>query len=451
MASGRAREVANSGRVPCDNLSAMTTPVAAPDLVRAADKHAWYVALLFVVSTVSLMDRQLLAILLEPIKRDLGASDTEMGLLTGFAFALFFAVASIPIARAADRYSRRNIIAVALAFWSVMTMLSGYVTTFLQLAAARVGLGVSEAAAMPATLSMLSDLFPRERRAAPLALLAVAAPVGTMIAFTIGGIMNAAIGWRLTFVALGAPGLLLTVVILSTIREPRRGESEGRSVDARHYDLPDTIGYLWSLRSLRFLAAGASLNVFAASAKLVWSAPFLIRVHHMNTDEAGAWLGITTGVGGIAGVLLGGLAAQRLARTDPAWLLRVPALTSALAAPFVVLFLMLPASSAPVMNLGASFFGTCMLGPVLAVTQTLAKVRMRALAAALVSLVINLIGTGLGPLTVGVASDLLAPSWGVSSIRYALLAAAVMALLGAALSFNRGARYLASELDRADD
>ena len=169
----------------------------------------------------------------------------------------------------------------------------------------------------------------------------------------------------------------------------------------------------------------------------------------MNTDEAGAWLGITTGVGGIAGILLGGLAAQRLARADPAWLLRVPAVTSALAAPFVVLFLTLPASSAPVMNLGASFFGSCMVAPVLAVTQTLAKVRMRALASALVSLVVNVIGAGLGPLTVGLSSDLLAPSLGPSSIRYALLVPAVIALLGAALCFSRGARHLASEFERA--
>ena len=188
---------------------------------------------------------------------------------------------------------------------------------------------------------------------------------------------------------------------------------------------------------------------FAGSALLVWSAPFLIRVHGMKTDEAGAWLGITTGVGGIAGTVLGGLAAQRLARTDPAWLLRFPAVASALAAPFVLLFLTLPASSAPVMTLGASFFGSCLLGPVMAVTQTLAKVRMRALASALVTLVVNLIGAGLGPLTVGVSSDVLASSFGPSSIRYALLVPAVTAFLGAALCFSRGARHVASELERA--
>src|SRR5688572_14022378 len=146
----------------------MTTPVDSRDPLQAAAKPTRYVALLFLVSAVSFMDRQILAILLEPIKRELRASDTQMGLLTGVAFVLFFALASVPIARAADRYSRRNIIAVALTFWSVMTMSSGFVATFLQLAAARIGLGISEAAATPASASMLSDLFPRERRTTPL-------------------------------------------------------------------------------------------------------------------------------------------------------------------------------------------------------------------------------------------------------------------------------------------
>jgi hypothetical protein len=153
--------------------------------------------------------------------------------------------------------------------------------------------------------------------------------------------------------------------------------------------------------------------------------------------------------GGIAGIVLGGLVAQRLARTDPAWLLRAPALTSALAVPFEVLFLTLPAASAPMMNFGASFFGASMMGPALAVTQTLAKVRMRALAAAVVALIVNVIGAGLGPFTVGVSSDLLAPSLGPSAIRYALLVPNVIALFGAAIGFSRGARHLAPELERA--
>jgi predicted MFS family arabinose efflux permease len=438
-----------SGDSACDKLSSMTTPVASAARTHAVEKPTQYLALLFLVSAVSFMDRQILAILLEPIKRELGASDTEMGLLTGFAFVLFFALASVPIARAADRYSRRNIIAIALTFWSVMTMLSGTVTTFLQLAVARVGLGVGEAAAFPASQSMLADLFPRDRRTVPLALFAVAVPVGTMLAFTIGGSLNAAIGWRMTLLTLGAAGILLAAVLLLTISEPQRGASEPQWIDTGQYGVSTTIGYLWSLRSLRFLAAGASLNFFAASAKVVWSAPFLIRVHGMSTDEAGAWLGITTGVGGIAGVLVGGLVVQRLARTDPAWMLRAPALSIALAVPFVVLFLVLPPSTAPAMNLGVSFFSACIGGPVLATGQALAKVRMRALAAALFALVVNFVGGGLGPLVVGLSSDLLAPSLGPSSIRYALLVPVVAALLGAAFCFARGARHLASELELA--
>ncbi len=208
-----------------------------------------------------------------------------------------------------------------------MTIWSGYVTTLVQLGTARVGLGISEAAVAPAAHSMLSDLLPRQGRTAPLALLAVAGPLGAMLAFTMGGIANAALGWRMTFVVLGAPGLLLCVVVLRIMREPRRG--------------------------------------------------------------------------------------------------------------------------APVLNLGASFFGTAMLGPLRAVTQMLALVRMRAQAAAFVALVFNLVGAGLGPLAVGVLSDWLAGIFGPSSIRYALLAASVIALPGAALSFHRGAGHVASELERA--
>jgi predicted MFS family arabinose efflux permease len=415
-----------------------------------APARPWYVVtILFLVTVFNLMDRQILSILLEPIKRDLGASDTVMGLLTGFAFVSFFTLASVPIARAADEHSRRNIIAGALAFWSVMTMLSGLVASALQLAAARVGLGIGEAATLPASQSMVSDLFSPARRITAISMLAVAAPVGIMLAFILGGWLNQAVGWRLTFVALGAPGLLLALLVLLTVREPGRGAAEHESADVERYDLHETVTYLWSLRSLRYLTAGASLNVFGAWAMGVWSATFLIRVHGMGTSEAGAWLGLATGVGGIAGTLGGGLAAERLARRDARWLLRVPALASLLTVPFAVLFLTLPSPLASAMYLGGAFFGQAILGPVLAVTQGLAKVRMRARAAALVGMTFNLFGAGLGPLVVGVLSDVLAPRFGAESIRYALLAPVCTVLLGSALCFGRGARHVAAELARA--
>jgi predicted MFS family arabinose efflux permease len=424
--------------------AAPVSPPSGPDV----GNTRWYVVtVLFLVTVANFMDRQLLAILLEPIKRELGASDTQMGLLTGFAFVAFFTVASVPIARAADRYSRRNIIAAALAFWSAMTIASGFVLSFMQLAAARIGLGISEAASGPAAHSIISDVFTRTQRTAALSLIAVAAPVGTMVAFVAGGVLNESVGWRTTLIALGAPGLLLTAIVL-TFREPRRGATDDW-VDTGRPSVRETASYLWGLRSLRSLTAGASLSLLAAWAMATWSAPFLMRVHGMNTEQAGAWLGLTNGGGGILGTVVGGFITQRLARTDPAWMLRFPAVTSLLAAPFVVLFLTLPAWAAPVMNLGAAVFGSCLLGPVLAVTQLLAKVRMRSIASALVAVTFNLVGAGIGPLIVGALSDLLAPAFGTAAIRYALLVPATTSLLAAGYCFARGAQHVQPELERA--
>lgn len=406
-------------------------------------------AVLFLVTVFNFMDRQVLPILLESIKRDLGTSDSEMGLLTGFAFVSFFALAGLPIARAADAHSRRTILAVSLAFWSAMTMISGYATSFLQLSAARAGLGIGEAATAPAAQSMLSDLFSGARRIGALSLLAVAGPIGVMLAFVVGGSLHQAVGWRTTFVGVGAPGLVLAILVLLTVPEPRRGAAEPYWRDAGRHKLRETVTYLWSLRSLRGLTAGASLSLFCAWGMTVWSASFLIRVHGLPTSQAGVWIGLASGVGGIAGISAGGLLAQRLARRDAAWQLRVPALTSALAVPFIVLFLTLPAPAALPMYFGSAFFGSCMIGPVLAVTQGLAKVRMRAMAAALVAMTFNVVGTGFGPLVVGMSSDLLAPRLGAGAIRYALLASAPIAMLGAALCFSFGARHVAAELRNA--
>lgn len=428
----------------------LTSPKA-PTAAMATRGYRWYVvAVLFLVGVFNLMDRQILSILLEPIKRELGVSDTAMGMLTGFAFVSFYTLASVPIARVADSYSRRDIIAIALAFWSAMTTLSGLVTSFVQLALARIGVGVGEAATGPAGQSMLSDLFPPERRTAALSALAVSVPVGFMVSFMAGGWLNEAVGWRMTLMYVGLPGLLLGLLVRLTLREPLRGGAEHEAVDATHYDLRSTLAYLWSLRSLRYLTLGAAMNVFTAWALMVWSSAFLIRVHGMETREVGAWLGLASGVGGATGTFLWGLVAQRLARRDPRWLLGVPSLTSLLTVPFIVLFLSLPAASAALpMFFGIMLFGPAMIGPITTVTQGLAKVRMRALAAALVTLTFNLIGVGLGPLTVGVISDLLRPALGVSSIRYALLPAASIAMLGGALHFALGARHLRADLERA--
>ena len=412
--------------------------------------YRWYVViLLFFVGVFNWMDRQILSILLESIKHDLKASDAAMGLLTGFAFVSFYALASLPIARAADAYSRRNIISVGLAFWSVMTALSGSVTSFAQLALARVGVGVGEASAVPPGQSLISDFFPPERRSAALSAFAVSTPIGLMCAFMIGGRLNAAIGWRDTLFWVGAPGVVLALIVFLTLKEPARGIAEHASIDRAQYDVRETLAYLWNSRSLRYLTLGASLATFVAWALFVWGPSFLFRVHQMSTDVSGKWMGLAAGVSGIGGTLLGGIVTQHLARRDERWLLRVPALTNVCQLLFAVLFLTLTGGKRAVaMFFGVTFFGPAMIGPLATVIQGVAKVRMRAFAPALISMVFNLVGVGLGPLIVGVLSDALALEFGRSSIRYALLIVSV-AHLGAALAFARGARFLKADLARS--
>ena len=415
---------------------------SAPDTTGTRTQPAYTVATLSLVMVFSLMDRQILSILLEPIRRDLGASDGLMGLLTGFAFVAFFALSGLPIARVADRRSRRNIIAAGLSFWSVMTMLSGAVTSSLQLAATRIGLGIGESAIMPAAQSMIADLYTASHRAKALSMLAVATPIGIMLAFVLGGWLNEAVGWRLTFVALGAPGLLLALAVMLTVSEPQRGAADGPSMDVAWYGLRQALTYLWGIRAFRYLTLGTSLNVFGVWALAVWSAPFLMRAHGMSTSEAGAWLGIATGVGGALGTLSGGLVTDRLARRNRRWLLLVPGLSTLLTVPFVIGFLTLKSPLAPAMYFGAGLFGPAMLGPVMATTQSIATIRMRALAAAIVGISLNLVGTGLGPLAVGMLSDLLEPWVGGEALRYALLAGTTAPLLVSAACFGRGARHL---------
>jgi predicted MFS family arabinose efflux permease len=331
-----------------------------------------------------------------------------------------------------------------------MTAVSGLAGSFAQLALARVGVGIGEAATGPATQSMFADLFARRQRTVALAIFGVATPVGLMTAFVAGGWLHEAIGWRRTLVALGLPGLALALAIRTTVREPQRGASDAAQEPGRAYDVRATIAYLWGLRTMRHVAMGASLSIFAGWALLVWGPSFLIRVHGLSTGDAGLWLGLASGIGGIAGTLGSGMAAQRLAARDERWLMLVPSLTCAAAIVFVVLFLMLPdAASATPMAFGVMLFGPAMLGPVMAATQSLAKVRMRAMAAALVAMTFNIFGSGPGPLVTGALSDLLAPSYGNQSIRYALLICCTLALAGAALHFRFAAKHLEADLTRA--
>ena len=228
-----------------------------------ADRRAWYaLSILTLVYAFNFIDRQLLAILQESIKADLGLSDSQLGLLTGFAFALFYVTAGIPIARWADRSNRRNIVSLALFVWSFMTAISGLAQNYLQLLLARVGVGVGEAGGSPPSHSMISDMFPPAQRAGALGFYSTGVSIGILFGFLLGGWLNEFFGWRMAFLVVGAPGVLLALVVRFTVTEPRRGLSEARDLSQQSSSLSEVLALLWQQNSFRHLAFASSLYAF---------------------------------------------------------------------------------------------------------------------------------------------------------------------------------------------
>ncbi|MEN8182603.1 MAG: MFS transporter [Myxococcota bacterium] len=413
--------------------------------------YANYVlGVLLLVYVMNFVDRQVLAILLEDIKRDLQVSDTALGLLSGLAFALFYTLAGIPIARWADRGSRRLIISLGLAVWSGMTALSGLTQSFAQLALARVGVGVGEAAGSPPSHSLISDYFPPERRATALSIYAMGIYLGVMLGYLAGGWLNQAFDWRTAFIVVGLPGIPLALLVRFTVREPPRGLSEHGPVDTRSLELAEVARFLLARRSFVLLVLAASCQSLTGYAMLAWGPAFLGRVHGMQSGEIGLWVGLITGLGGGLGAYLGGRLTDHLAKRDVRWALWLPAIVSVAGVPFAIPFLLLDdrtlalAAFAPFYLLGAMY-----VGPLWSVPQNLVKVRMRALASALLLFILNLVGLGLGPLVVGFLNDLLAPRFGAEAIRYSLLSVSLMGGL-AGLFFWLGARSYPRDLASRD-
>ena len=407
----------------------------------------YVVGVLFVVYVFNFIDRQILSILLEDIKAELGVSDTAMGFLTGIAFALFYTVAGIPIARWADVWVRRSIIAMGLAVWSLMTAASGLVRNFPELVLARVGVGVGEAAGSPPAHSIIADYFPPERRATALSVYNMGINMGILFGFVAGGWINEFFGWRSAFFLVGLPGLALALVVRFTIREPVRGASEGATTDEPADPPMVVFRFLWSLRSFRHMALAGGLHAFAGYGFAQWAPTFLRRVHDLGSGEAGTYLGLIIGLGGAVGNVAGGLLADRLGRIDTRWYMWVPALSAIALVPFVVGFLMFDSLLLALLAyIPAVVLGAMWLGAVLAMTQALVRLRMRAVASAILFLILNLIGLGLGPQLVGIVNDWLAPTFGEEAVRYSLLIAN-LTTVWAAIHFALAGRTLRKDLE----
>ena len=377
---------------------------------------------LVVVYTFNFIDRQILSILLEPIKQDLGLSDSALGMLTGFAFALFYATLGIPIARFADRSNRRNLIAWALAIWSAMTAVSGLAQNFWHLLLARIGVGVGEAGCSPPAHSMLADYFPTENRATALGIYSLGIPFGILFGFIAGGWLNEFFGWRVAFFIVGIPGLLLAILVRFTLREPPRGMAEGRVADEEQPTIMETFRFLWSKRSFRHMAVGGGLTAFVGYGVITWVPSFLIRSYGMSTGDVGTYLGLILGIPGGIGIALGGYLADRYGARDTRWYLWIVSVALIASTPlFFGVYLSSTAFASLMFIILPILLGNFYQATTFSQTQGLVSLRMRSVAAAVLLFILNMIGLGAGPQAVGILSDILQPSYGDESLRYALL------------------------------
>ncbi|MDG2305542.1 MAG: MFS transporter [Candidatus Binatia bacterium] len=387
--------------------------------------------ILWIVYVFNFVDRNILSILLEPIKQELGVSDTAMGFLTGFAFAVFYTVAGIPIARLADRRSRRVVMSIGVAFWSLATAASGFVQSFSQLALARIAVGVGEASATPAAHSLISDYFPPEQRTRAIAIYNTGANGGILVGLVLGGWLQQTFGWRVAFLVVGLPGLLVALLVAAFITEPPRGLSEGRDAAEEAPSLGESLRLLGGLRTYIHIAIAAGLYAMPNYGTIAWMPTFLIRVFGVGYAEIGLTLGMVLGFVGAAGTYLAGTLCDRLLRRDVRWLVWIPAIGSAVSVPFIAVTLLAPSFAFGMPFYAASvFFGASFAAPTYALVQALAPLRMRATASAVLLFALNLIGLGLGPTVVGILNDALAPRFGDEAIRYSLLFVSLLNIWG---------------------
>ncbi len=406
----------------------------------------YVLGILVVVYVFNFIDRQILAILLEPIKLELVLTDTQLGFLSGIAFAVFYATLGMPIARIADRTSRTGVIAVCLTLWSAMIALCGLAANFVQLLLARIGVAVGEAGGSPPAHSLISDYFPAETRATALSIYSLGIPIGTMFGLMFGGWINEFFGWRMAFLVVGVPGILLAIIFRLTVREPKR---QGVAEAAANTSISKVADYLWRQKSFKHLAMGAALHAFVGYGLTQWNPSFFIRSHGLGTGEIGTILALLAGLVGGAGTFFGGWIADKIAPRGVRWYMWVPLLGLALTVPFLTAAYLADSHVlAFLLFILPTFFGSLYLGPSFAATQSLVPAHMRAVAAAVLLFIINIIGLGLGPWLVGVLSDLLEPRFGHESLRYALIITAVLNLL-AAIHYWLASKTLGADLNRA--
>lgn len=433
----------------------MDNRIAEPSATGPVDEisalRRWYMLIvLALVGSVSVIDRQIINILIESIRHDLSLTDSQIGFVTGLAFAATYMVMCIPAARLADRWSRPRVIAIAVTVWSVMTVLCGTAQNFLQLFLARVGVGFGEAGGNAPSQAIVGDIFPRHRRATAMSVLLLASPIGVGTGLLFGGWAVEQYGWRTTFLLAGLPGLILGPLVFLTFPKIRKGMADGVRTELPPLSFFATVRQLFAIPTIPYLTVAGTLTALLSMGISSWVPAFLLRSHAMSQSEIGASLGLALGTGSLIGHIVGGPALDLLGKRDLRWHFWVPMITVPAAGLFAAAAFLAPIGQVFWLLAMQVMLAGLIAGPMVAIVMTLAPVQARATASACIFLIISSLGVGLGPQLIGIISDLLRPAYGEESLRWALLSATLLAV-PALLSYLMASRHYRADIAGAQE
>lgn len=405
---------------------------------------------LTLIATVQFFDRALMVVILEPLKQEFSLTDAQLGFLSGFSYAAAFALAGIPFGWMADRGNRRNLLAALLAIWSALVAFAGSANSFMALVLTRVGIGAADAGGQPCSVSIISDLYPTQRRASAVAIFFVGVPLGMASGFIVGAIVAGQLGWRTAFYVAAAPGVLLTILLLLLVKEPKRGASDGLQESKDNAPpLSETFAFMRSQKSLVYLMAASVLVTASSSAMMSWIGSLLVRVHGLSLENVGMLTGLCMGGFGAIGTIVFGWVADRQGAKDMRNQPRMMAIAAAVIAISGTAVSLLPTVLGAAISL--ALFASMVAGlngPTYALTQSLVKVRMRGTSMSTLVVLLNLIGVGVGPALAGILSDQFAAAFGAESVRWAMVCVLMMNIPAVVL-FVRCAHTIQDDLQRA--
>ena len=386
--------------------------------------------------TFNITDRLAMSIVIEDVKAEFLLNDTQIGLLAGFAFTIFYVLLGVPAGRLADRTNRKTMAAAAVSLWSLMAALCGLAVGFWTLFLARLGVGVGEAGGGPPSVSILSDYFEPHELSKAMGIFMLGAVFGPMVGFAVGGMLAEAYGWRWMFILLGLPGVLLGIIMYFTIREPERGRFVEQKNNASQEPFFATMASLWKNKIFVRVVTANALTIITGYAFSIWLAPILIRTFEIPVAQVGIYLGIVWVAGGVPGMVLGGMISDRMATLDPRWRAWVCMITVGLSLPFMAACLLVD-EVFWTLTLYAIGYGLMVAaqGPSLSMIQSAVQPTERATASAFSSLSATFLGYAIGPVIVGLISDLLAPAYGPLSLNYSVLAMITFSLVFGSIGY----------------